>query len=128
MALVDSLSLCSTMRFALGPQAMVDLLNAVTGLGLSVEEALRCGERIANIEKLYNLREGFTRAEDTLPKRLLRQPMPDGPSAGHVVPLAEMLDEYYRLMGWTPEGVPTAEKLKELDLAPLSMAPRSPVK
>jgi len=119
MAWVDSLSLCSTMRFALGPQAMVDLLNAVTGLGLSVEAALQCGERIANIERLYNLREGFTRAEDTLPKRLLNQPMPDGPSTGHVVPLAEMLDEYYRLMGWTPEGVPTAEKLAELGLSGL---------
>lgn len=116
MGVVDSLSLCASMRFVLGPQAMLDLYAAVSGNSLAVDQANLIGERIANLERLYNLREGFDRALDTLPERLVKELMPSGPSAGSRVDLEPMLDEYYRLMGWDPQGRPTPETLERLDL------------
>jgi aldehyde:ferredoxin oxidoreductase len=65
------------------------------------------------------VREGFSRAADTLPARNLTQPMAAGPASGQVVELAPMLDEYYRLMGWDAQGIPTREQLKELGLEKL---------
>ena len=62
------------------------------------------------------MREGFTRSADTLPARNLSQPMPGGPADGQVVELAPMLDEYYRIMGWDQNGVPTTEKLNKLHI------------
>lgn len=75
------------------------------------------GERISTLARAINVREGFRRAADTLPDRNLAQPMVGGPADGHVVELAPiMLDEYYRLMGWDAEGVPTPERMQELQL------------
>jgi aldehyde:ferredoxin oxidoreductase len=71
------------------------------------------------LEKLYNLREGFTRKDDTLPPRLLSEAPADGPSQGWVVQLEPMLKEYYRGRGWDENGVPTPKKLQELGLANL---------
>lgn len=116
MTIVDSLALCSSMRFVLGPKAMLAVYSAVTGREIDEPGALLLAERITNLERLFNLREGFNRAADTLPKRLLRELMPTGPSAGNVVPLEPMLDEYYALMGWDAQGVPTPERLKALGL------------
>jgi aldehyde:ferredoxin oxidoreductase len=116
MAVVDSLGLCSSMRFALGLGSMLQMYGAVTGRRLEEAEALRSAERIVNVERLFNLREGFGRADDTLPLRLLEEPMPSGPSSGSRVPLEVMLREYYALMGWDEEGVPTAGRLRELGL------------
>ena len=77
---------------------------------------MRTGERIFNLERLFNLKAGLTGADDTLPKRMLTEPMPDGPAKGMVVHLSEMLPDYYRLRGWTPDGIPTRKKLEELGL------------
>ena len=66
----------------------------------------------------WNLRAGFTAADDTLPPRMLKEPIPAGPSKGGFNRLDEMLPEYYGLRGWTAEGVPTSEKLSELALSP----------
>ena len=77
----------------------------------------RAGERISTLARLFNVREGFARAADTLPDRNLIQPMTGGPAAGHVVELDPMLDEYYRMMGWDENGVPTPQRLEELQLA-----------
>ena len=120
MAVVDSLSLCSSMRFVLGPQSMLDLYAAVTGNQLSVEAANLIGERITNLERLFNLREGYDRAFDHLPKRLVNELMPDGPSAGNRVDLDTMLDEYYHLMGWDEQGRPTLATLDRLGLLELA--------
>ena len=79
------------------------------------------GERVWNLERLYNLREGFTAADDTLPHRLLNEPSPVGPSAGHVVHLAPMLAEYYEFRGWDAHGVPTPAKLAALGLSQLRL-------
>ena len=75
------------------------------------------GERINTLARLFNVREGFARQQDTLPARNLSQPLQgSGPAKGHVVELDPMLDEYYTLMGWDRNGVPTQERLRELQL------------
>ena len=116
MTIVDSLGLCASMRFVLGPEAMLKLYHAVTGIALEEEQALRIAERVTNLERLFNIREGLTRKDDTLPRRLLKEPMPTGASKGNMVPLDQMLNEYYELMGWDSDGVPLAEHMQELDL------------
>lgn len=116
MAVVDSLALCSSMRFALGLKEQLELYRAVTGLALDEAAARLKAERIVNLERLFNLREGFDRKDDRLPPRMLKEPMPSGPSQGQVVELEPMLDEYYDLMGWDRQGRPTKEKLAQLGL------------
>jgi aldehyde:ferredoxin oxidoreductase len=96
------------------------MINSVTGWSLSLDEAERLGERIYNLERAFNCREGITRKDDGLPFRVRRVPIPQGPSKGMYSPEPEfnaMLDEYYRLRGWTGNGVPSREKLQALDLA-----------
>jgi aldehyde:ferredoxin oxidoreductase len=95
------------------------MVRAVTGWDMTVEELERVGERIINLERLFNVREGVRRAQDVLPWRVMHEPIPDGPSAGmHCPPteLAGMLDEYYRLRGWDADGVPTDARLAGLGL------------
>jgi aldehyde:ferredoxin oxidoreductase len=92
------------------------VLSAVTGIQYSTGDLNRVGERVWNLERLYNLREGFTSNDDTLPPRLLEEAPLDGPSEGWVVQLEPMLKEYYRGRGWDVNGVPTAKKLRELGL------------
>jgi aldehyde:ferredoxin oxidoreductase len=74
------------------------------------------GERIYNIERAFNVREGLDRRADVLPERLLKEKLASGPSQGHVVELEQMLEDYYRIRGWDSNGVPTREKLRELGL------------
>ena len=75
------------------------------------------GERIFNLERMFNMREGFGRKDDVFPVRFLKEPMEDGPSAGRVFEEESLLMDYYRVRGWNPEtGVPTDEKLRELGL------------
>ena len=96
------------------------LMEAVTGLKLTPEEVMQVGERINNLARAFNVREGFTRADDTLPERLLTEPLKAGASKGHFISkeeLAQMLDEYYAARGWDVKtGAPTSEKLSELGL------------
>ena len=77
---------------------------------------LKTGERIWTIEKLFNLREGKTREDDTLPDRVLNQPFSSGLSKGHKIEFDKLLDEYYQVRGWNEDGIPKAEKLEELNL------------
>ena len=74
------------------------------------------GERIWNLERMFNLSAGFTAADDTLPDRLLKDPCPSGTAKGKVNELAKMLPEYYSLRGWTKDGRPTSETLERLGL------------
>jgi aldehyde:ferredoxin oxidoreductase len=87
-----------------------------------IERLVLCGERIWNLERLFNLRAGLTSADDTLPKRILETPAPSGTAKGKVNELGRMLPEYYAYRGWTEAGVPTAETLARLGLqdAPVS--------
>jgi aldehyde:ferredoxin oxidoreductase len=93
------------------------MVRAVTGWDVTVEELERVGERIVNLERLFNVREGVRRSADVLPWKVMHEPIPDGPSAGMFCPpdeLATMLDEYYRLRGWSPDGVPDPARLASL--------------
>jgi aldehyde:ferredoxin oxidoreductase len=114
-AMVDSMIVCKFVTFAIGAPELTEMLNAVTGWNFTVEEFMKTGERIYNLERMIINREGFDAKDDTLPKRVLEEPMPEGPSKGHVVKLSEMLPEYYQLRGWK-DGVVTEEKKKELGL------------
>lgn len=115
-AVIDSLGLCLFTSFALNADDYRDLFNFIVGENYSTEELLTAGERIWNLERVFNLKAGISPAEDTLPKRLLEEPIPDGPSKGHKHRLAELLPEYYKVRGWDEKGVPTAEKLQALGL------------
>jgi aldehyde:ferredoxin oxidoreductase len=100
--------------------ATSELLRAATGWTFTGDDVRRIGERIVNLERMFNARLDITRKDDTLPRRFLEEPLPPGnPSAGAVVELEPMLDEYYRARGWdVATGLPTAAKLQELGLAP----------
>jgi len=96
------------------------LMEAVTGLTYTPEEIEKVGERINNLARAFNVREGFSRADDTLPERLMTEPLRDGTSKGQFISkddLNQMLDEYYTVRGWDlNSGIPTREKLEELGL------------
>jgi aldehyde:ferredoxin oxidoreductase len=95
------------------------MVRAVTGWDVTVEELERIGERIVNLERLFNVREGVRRAADVLPWKVMHEPIPDGASKGMFCPpdeLAAMLDEYYRLRGWSADGIPGAARLARLQL------------
>lgn len=87
---------------------------------MTAEEMRLAGERINNIARIFNIREGLGRKDDTLPWKVMNQPIPDdGPSKGAYVSQEELdllLDDYYEVRGWTKDGVPTLEKLKELGM------------
>jgi aldehyde:ferredoxin oxidoreductase len=98
---------------------MVTLCNAATGFGYTVDDLKKVGARAWTVERLFNLREGLSRRDDTLPERLFTLPIPDGPSKGAVVNKTDFekeLDSYYAIWGWTKEGVPTTEALQKLGL------------
>lgn len=95
------------------------MVRAITGWDVTVDELERAGERIVNLERLFNVREGVRRRDDALPWRVMHEPIPGGPSAGMHCPPAEldaMLDDYYALRGWDGDGVPTPARLAALSL------------
>lgn len=117
-ALIDAAGLCLFTTFGLGADDYRDMLNAALGWDFSTEDYLKIGERIWNAERLFNLKAGLDPAKDeTLPKRFLEEPMPEGPNKGHVVRLKEMLPRYYKLRGWTEDGRIPREKAEELGIA-----------
>jgi aldehyde:ferredoxin oxidoreductase len=105
---------------AIATQSTANLMEAVTGLKFTAEQVYQVGERLNNLARAFNLREGFTRADDTLPERLMTEPLKAGASKGQFISkadLKQMLDEYYTARGWdVATGVPTREKLAELGL------------
>jgi aldehyde:ferredoxin oxidoreductase len=98
-------------------EKFVPCTAAATGVPYTLQDFIKIGERTWNLEKLFNLKAGLTKADDNLPKRLLEEPHTSGPSAGVTVHLDAMLPVYYRERGWDEDGVPTTEKLHELGLA-----------
>ncbi len=102
-----------------GPSEMVEMIRAVTGWDVSLEEMMQVGERRLNMLRTFNAREGFTRKEDALPKKFFRPLGGSGPTAGVAIDPMEFkaaLDEYYKLMGWTADGIPTPSRLEALGL------------
>jgi aldehyde:ferredoxin oxidoreductase len=115
-AVIDSLVVCKFTNIAVSVEFFARFLSAVSGIPFSSDDLMKVGERIWNLERLYNLREGFSKEDDTLPERMLREPVAEGPSKGHTVRLEGMLKEYYQFRGWDEDGVPGEAKLKELGL------------
>lgn len=115
-AVVDSTGLCVFTTFAWKLEDIQPQITAACEGDWSMENLLKVGERIWNLERIFNLKAGITGKDDTLPKRLLSEPARTGPAKGKVNELDKMLPEYYALRGWTPEGVPTSETRARLGL------------
>ena len=118
LSLYNPLGLCKFIgKIGLSPQTLAELVNAATGWDLSGEEMMLAGERIFTLKRLINNRLGITRADDTLPERLLTQARPSGQAEGVLPDLDLMLEEYYKARGWTAGGRPSPERLRKLGLA-----------
>jgi aldehyde:ferredoxin oxidoreductase len=123
-AIIDSAGLCiffavrnlAAKDLGVAPIGIMEYLNAATGADYSLSELQMAGERIINAERKFLTQAGFSRKDDSLPGRLINDPMPDGPAKGMVCHLNEMLDEYYEVQKWNENGIPTAQRLKSLGL------------
>lgn len=136
-AVVDALGICklvSAENYATTPEDLAEGLSAFWGRDVTVQELLTIGERIVNLERMYNVRHGFNRKDDCLPERFLTEPVDVweykiDPETGMGIPsekpirngvviqnLERMLDRYYELRGWSKEGIPTQQTLRRLDL------------
>ena len=114
-AVIDSMGLCLFTSFAMGAPDYANLMNAGTGTTYTPEELLVAGERIYNIERLFNKEAGMKSEDDRLPKRMTEEPIVDGPSKGMVSKLSITLPEYYEARGWE-NAFPTQETLVRLGL------------
>ncbi|QOJ78435.1 aldehyde ferredoxin oxidoreductase family protein [Infirmifilum lucidum] len=114
-SVVNSAVNCLFVTFEIGVKDYADLFNTVAGFNFTADDLMKIGERIYNLERYIMSLYGFSAKDDTLPRRLTHEPMPEGPAKGQVVELDRMLKEYYQLRGWV-DGVPTKEKLKELGI------------
>ncbi|MBU2610815.1 MAG: aldehyde:ferredoxin oxidoreductase, partial [Chloroflexi bacterium] len=122
-SMMDSLELCQFVYgptwCLYGPQDTAVMVKAVTGWDVTVDELVTVGMRRLNLMRVFNTREGFTRKDDQLPKKFFKPLAGTGPTAGVVLTQPELdtaLDEYYKLAGWTNDGIPTAVTLKKLDI------------
>jgi aldehyde:ferredoxin oxidoreductase len=116
----DNTGICLFVGGSGGPlETLVPCTAAATGVAYDIDEFIKIGERTWNIERLWNLKAGLTKADDNLPKRLLKEAHVAGPSKGVTVDLNAMLPIYYSARGWDEEGVPSPAKLQELGLASL---------
>ncbi len=119
MQVYDATGLCKFSRHMFFLEGIPELLKAVTGIEFTNADLMTVGERIYNIARAFNVREGFSRKDDVLPYRITHEPIPKGKSEGSYVTEEElqyMLDEYYMARGWSLEGAPTRAKLVSLDL------------
>ena len=114
-AAIDASGMCLFTSFALGPAEYAELLNAAIGSDYDADSVLEVGERIYNLERLFNQQAGMNPEEDTLPKRLLEDPIANGPSQGQLSRLGEMLPAYYEARGWE-NAFPTKATLERLGL------------
>ncbi len=122
-SMMDSAELCQFVYgptwTLYGPAETVQMMNAVTGWDLTVDELMEVGRRRLNLFRTFNAREGFGRKDDQLPKKFFKALTGTGPTSGLAMTREEFesaLDDYYRMAGWTSEGVPTPETLKKHDL------------
>ncbi len=118
---LDSVTICKFLRrcFEDFYGELSQLYELGAGIDITPQEIERAGERINNLKKLFNIRQGWQRSDDWLPSRVMEEPLPDGVGRGEVVTaeeLAVMIDDYYRARGWTDEGLISEEKLRELGL------------
>lgn len=115
-AAIDASGGCIFGTFGMGGDNYAEMLTALTGITYTPEDYLKAGERIWNLERLFNLKAGFTSKDDQLPERMTSLPIKTGPSKGELSHVPDMLPEYYQLRGWDEKGVPTKERLNDLQL------------
>ena len=116
-SVINAAVLCYFVKFGITLKEIYQLVNPCTGFGYKdIRELEQVGERVTVLARLFNGREGFSAKDDILPKRALDEPMTSGPAKGQVVELDTLRTEYYHLMGWTEDGIPTEKKLVELGL------------
>ncbi|NIN01088.1 MAG: aldehyde:ferredoxin oxidoreductase [candidate division Zixibacteria bacterium] len=120
-AMIDSTGVCLFAQEGFGENGLQNLLTAVTGVEWTKEEWAKAGERIFNLEKMFNLREGFRREDDRLPDRFFEEPLTMGPGKGAVLERDQFnktLDEYYQTRSWDPKTTePSKAKLRDLGLS-----------
>jgi len=113
----DSLPFCTFLGGVITMPIVADVVTSLFGEPWSVDDLKTVGMRTMCQERLFNMREGVSQEDDTLPRRLLSDPKPDGPTQGYVVPLDELKEDYYRALKWEPTtGNPTAAVLDELGI------------
>ncbi len=117
-SILDSIGICIFANFGLNQNQLTKLLHTLTGIKefSSLVKLLTIGEKIYNLTRLFNCREGLKRDSDMLPYRLIEEESPHISARNNTVPLDEMLNEYYFIRGWNKEGIPTSEKINELGL------------
>ena len=123
-SMLDSLELCQFVwgpAWTLyGPLETVEFVKYVTGWSVSLDELMAVGERRLNLLRVFNAREGFDRKDDTLPKKFFIPLKGTGPTSGVAIDpkqLEAALNHYYKFVGWTPDGIPTPEKLDSIGLS-----------
>jgi aldehyde:ferredoxin oxidoreductase len=120
LSVLDALGGCKFMGILLSAVEITDLVRSATGWDFDVDEFRKCGDRLQNMARAYCAREGLRREQDTLPGRLMLDPLPDGPAQGMLLDrlsLEKMKDAYYELRGWdVTTGVPTPARLSDLEL------------
>ncbi len=128
-AIVNALNMCYFTSKWSSPSLLdikdyAELFSAATGWDFSENDLVKVADRIINVEKAFNVREGLTRKDDTLPARFFEEPVPSGPMKGAYIEegiLNAMLDKYYKIRGWSErDGLQTEETLKELELGEIS--------
>ncbi len=112
----NSLLICGLIGNAIPSEPLMNLLKAERGIDLSWDDFLVAGERIFNLKRMYDVRCGISKKDDTLPHILIKEPLPDGGAAGSLPDLDNMLTAYYKLRGWSDDGIPTDMTLKKLDV------------
>jgi len=111
----DCLGICKFALFAVGEEELADILSALSGVEYTAEGLLRTGERVWNLERLYNVREGFSVKDDMLPERFYTEPA-DGLPPVDRDEYAAVLREYYRCRGWDDSGRPLPQTVEALGL------------
>jgi len=122
-AIEDSLIVCKFVGYALGFDFYSRFVTAATGEDFNITRLMRIGERIYNLERLFNIKAGLQANDDALPDRFLSEPLKEGFSKGITVPLDSLLEGYYRIRGWDEKGIPTNEKLRELEIEREAVGP-----
>ena len=123
-AIIDAAGLCVfvTLRYAVDtangyiPTRVTEMINHATGTRFTPDTLLEAAERVYNLERLFLVKAGFTRADDTLAQRMF-EPMPAGPLQGETFDLDRVLDDYYIARGWDANGIPTRQRLEKLGIA-----------
>jgi len=123
--ILDCLVLCKFLRNCFDDfnEDVARIYTMTTGIEITPDELAAVGERVCNLKKAFNIREGWKREDDWLPGRVFDDPIPSGPGKGvHLTPdeLNYLIDDYYQARGWTAEGLIPAQKLIELDLADIA--------